>query len=66
LTEQGGNILAGTRGSQAQVVVDGHFDKELWGLAVAGNKREFYTGGEDKLLIKWDADKRKIAVKKRV
>jgi WD40 repeat protein len=46
--------------------VDGHFDKELWGLCVSNNKREFFTGGEDKLLIKWDADKRKVAVKKRV
>jgi WD40 repeat protein len=46
--------------------MDGHFDKELWGLCVSPSRNEFFTGGEDKLLIKWDAIKRKIISKKKL
>jgi microtubule-associated protein-like 6 len=33
---------------------------------VVPNKHEFITGGQDKLLIKWDGDKRKVVVKKKL
>jgi hypothetical protein len=46
--------------------MEGHYDLELWGLAVLPNRHEFITGGQDKLLIKWDADKRKISAKKKL
>lgn len=29
-------------------------------------RHEFYTGGQDKLVIKWDADKRRMAAKKKM
>ena len=47
LAEQNNNILVGTRGgelievqkaSSAQVVMEGHFDGELWGLCSSYNK----------------------------
>ena len=63
---RGGEIIEVQKGTSAQVVMDGHFDKELWGLAVSKNKSEFFTGGQDKLLIKWDADKRRIINKKKM
>ena len=37
-----------------RVVLRGHYDKELWGLAVHPFKNEYYTVGEDKLLAVWD------------
>lgn len=46
--------------------MEGHFDDELWGLAVTNNKHEFITGGQDKLLLKWDCDKRKLLIKKKL
>ena len=46
--------------------MEGHFDKELWGLSVSNKQSEFFTGGQDKLLIKWDADKRKAITKKKM
>lgn len=33
---------------------------------MSGNRREFYTGGHDKLLMKWDADKRVKIMKKKL
>lgn len=30
------------------------------------SRHEFFTGGQDKLLIKWDADKRKLVAKKKM
>lgn len=32
----------------------GHFDQELWGLAVHPNQPEVYTWGRDALLAIWD------------
>ena len=37
-----------------KVLVRGHWDLELWGLAVHPIKPIFYTVGEDKLLAMWD------------
>lgn len=39
--------------------MEGHFDNELWGLTVSQSKHEFFTGGQDKLLMKWDMKSRK-------
>lgn len=55
-------IIAGTRGceilkiagDQVEVVQRGHYDGELWGLAVSPNKLEFATCGGDKTLRVWD------------
>ena len=46
--------------------MQGHYDQELWGLSVLNGRREFITGGQDKLLIKWDADSRKMVYKKKI
>jgi WD40 repeat protein len=46
--------------------MEGHFDQELWGLCVTHKSHEFYTGGQDKLLIRWDASKRKVVNKKKM
>lgn len=35
-------------------------------MSVLSNKHEFITGGQDKLLIKWDGDKRKVLIKKKL
>ena len=37
----------------------GHFNGELWGLAVHPMKDEFITVGEDFMLYKWDIKARK-------
>ena len=75
---KGSNLLIGTRGgeiieanignnpSTGNVVMEGHYDKELWGVASTSKTNEFFSGGQDKLLIKWDMSKRKLAVKKKV
>jgi len=34
-------------------LIKGHFDNELWGLAVHKNNKEFFTVGEEKLLACW-------------
>lgn len=43
--------------------MEGHFDKELWGLASSKKSNEFFTVGQDKLLLKWDMPKRKLTGK---
>ncbi|KRX05725.1 WD40-repeat-containing domain [Pseudocohnilembus persalinus] len=42
-----------------KVLVKGHFDGELWGLAVHAKNNQFFTVGEDNLLACWDI-KRKM------
>ena len=37
-------------------LVQGHFDREVWALAVHPKEREFCTGGEDKTLRVWSYD----------
>ena len=46
--------------------MEGHFDDELWGLAVSNSKHEFFTGGQDKLLMKWDITQKKCIEKKKL
>lgn len=46
--------------------MEGHFDQQLCGLCPSLYNSEFYTGGKDKLLIKWDAIKRKMISKKKM
>ena len=66
--DSNGNILLGTRGGEiievangkATVYLRGHWDKELWGLAVHPEKDEYFTVGEDKLLGVWDIQTRKL------
>ena len=62
-----GNFLIGTRGGEIvefvnntpKVLMRGHFDNELWGLAVHPKKNEYLTCGEDQLLASWDIATRK-------
>lgn len=62
LDVQGDSILVGTRGCEilkvtsgsVSVVQRGHYDGELWGLAVNPKKLEFATSGGDKTLRLWD------------
>lgn len=63
-----GNILVGIRGgeivefegSTPSVLIRGHFDNELWGLACHPNKEKYYTCGQDKVLALWDVTQRSI------
>ncbi len=58
LCEKDGILLIGTRGSEiievknknANVLIKGHFDGELWGLAPHANAKVYYTVGEDMVL----------------
>ena len=57
-----GTLVAGTRGceiflisdDQVSLVQQGHYDGELWGLAVSPSSLEFVTSGGDKTLRLWD------------
>jgi microtubule-associated protein-like 6 len=65
-----GTIAVGTRGgeiiefsnNQAKVVMRGHFDDELWGLAINQNGKEFATCGQDNMVAIWDTAARKVKV----
>jgi len=46
--------------------MEGHFDDELWGLAMSSSRHEFFTGGQDKLLMKWDILQKKCLDKKKL
>lgn len=69
-------LLIGTRGGEvievllstgkAAVIMEGHYDKELWGVVCYPNKNEFFTAGQDRLLIKWDIAKRRALEKKQL
>lgn len=58
LCEKDGILLIGTRGSEiievknknANVLIKGHFDGELWGLTPHANAKVYYTVGEDMVL----------------
>jgi WD40 repeat protein/Ca2+-binding EF-hand superfamily protein len=75
VNESCGRMLIGTRGgeileldpqepSQAKVILRGHFDGELWGLAAHPTRDEFVTVGEDFLLAKWSLARRTQLSKK--
>lgn len=57
-----GRVLVGTRGSEIiefggpepRMFVKGHYDSELWGLAVHPNQSKCYTYGRDSMLAVWD------------
>jgi WD40 repeat protein len=64
-----GDILISTRGSEiieikqsnmkkGNVLMRGHFDKELWGLTVHPDQNTFFTVGEEGLLAHWDTQTR--------
>ncbi|CAG9326453.1 unnamed protein product [Blepharisma stoltei] len=58
-----GKILVGTRaseiyeisGAESRIVMKGHYDKELWGLATHPSQTKFATAGQDCLLSIWDS-----------
>ena len=66
----GTKIIIGTRSSNIieiekatsarKSVNNGHFDKELWGLAVIPKTDEVVTCGEDFMLAKWDLKNRRL------
>jgi len=66
--DENGVLLVGTRageiieldGDSATVHIRGHFDKELWALAVHPKREKFYTAGEDFMLAMWDIKTRTI------
>lgn len=72
----GKRIVIGTRssniievdlaGGSRKCVNYGHFDKELWGLAVIPKSDEVVTCGEDFMLAKWDLKNRKMIRMKRI
>ena len=77
LSNSNKSLIIGTRGGQIvkvdfgstkmrnclvkDVILDSHYNDELWGLACHSSKPEFVTCGEDFLLAKWSLhSKRKI------
>lgn len=62
-----GKILIGTRGGEifevsgpnSKVLIKGHYDKELWGLAPHPSRNEFATIGQENLVAIWDVATRK-------
>lgn len=63
-----GNILVGTRGGEIiefegnnpNVLLRGHFDNELWALAMHPKKDKYFTCGQDKMLAIWDIKTRVV------
>ena len=61
-------ILIGTRGGeiyeikddQKNVLIQGHYDNELWGLTNHPNKPLYATFGQDSILAIWDIEQRKL------
>lgn len=43
---------------QPKSIMKGHYDGELWGLAVHTKNPQFFTVGEDNLLACWDIKKK--------
>jgi WD40 repeat protein len=67
VTEFNKSILVGTNNSQiyeigadkkAKVLVQGHADGELWGLATHPSKPQYATAGDDSAVKVWDASTR--------
>lgn len=66
--DENGVLLVGTRageiveldGDSVNVHIRGHFDKELWALAVHPKRDKYYTAGEDFMLALWDIKTRTI------
>ncbi|EGR30797.1 hypothetical protein IMG5_123400 [Ichthyophthirius multifiliis] len=64
------NVLLGTVGGQiiefsnnkCNLLLQGHFDGELWGLATSPNKDMIVTSGGDKTIRLWDINKNKMVV----
>ena len=62
-----GNLLAGCRSGEIIEIVDeevtcllrGHYDLELWALAVSPNEDKYYTCGQEGLLSVWNVSTRK-------
>ena len=68
-SNDGKRIIIGTRSSNLievdssgtlRCVNNGHFDKELWGLAVVPRSDEYITVGEDFLMAKWSVRERRL------
>lgn len=58
---RGGEIIEiDIRGSDHREILQSHFHKELWGLAVHPQDNEYVTVGEDFVLGKWSIDSRKV------
>ena len=43
-------------GADHSPAVQGHFDGELWGLAVHPSGKEYVTVGEDNQIMVWDSE----------
>lgn len=73
-----GKVLIGTMGSELlyfeslqnaskyQIVLNGHYKGELWGMCMHPTKNEYVTVGEDQLLRHWSLDQRKMIASLRI
>lgn len=43
-----------------QQILIGHYDGELWGLAINQKNKQFVTSGGDKTIRLWDMDTKKM------
>ena len=56
---RGAEIVEFDQSDQPSIYMRGHWDSELWGLAVHPKKAEIFTVGRDALLARWDLKKKK-------
>jgi microtubule-associated protein-like 6 len=68
-SKDGASVLVATRGGEifefnqqsgnASLYLRGHFNEELWGLAVHPKEAQVYTWGRDAMLAVWDLKSRR-------
>lgn len=56
---RGGEIVEFGAGPKPLVLMRGHYEGELWGLATHPTKEEYITVGQDNFLAIWDIKQRK-------
>jgi WD40 repeat protein len=75
-TYDGKRVVIGTRSAQIleydagskklSVLNNGHFNNELWGLAIVPKSNEIVTCGQDFMVGRWDLSSRKLVKRKKI
>ena len=48
------------QGQQPALLVEGHYDGEVWGLATSPREYQYITCGGDKIIRLWDMESKKM------